>query len=172
MGKKRQEITGIFTVEYTKSSLPELTPEQHIDVKYQLEDRYFSPNPHYKPTRQERSWGITEIPPGNTYWLHLRLRLPKIIEILRNDPLSNKAVITIDYPDDPPCHQCFQFKVRDGVEMTSYARSLDIEEGLPRDSHIFWYAGVEVVSKALKISCHRGKLQIVSAGAHKYVYTD
>lgn len=171
MNRKREEITKIFTGLYTKSSLPVLSQKQHADVTYQLENRYFSLNPHQKPTPQEQIWGIIEIPLGNSYWVHLRLRLPKIIDLLRADPLSNKAVITIDYPDDPPCHQFFQFKVRDGgVEMTSYARSLDIEEGLPRDAHVFWHAGVEVVSKALGLDPNLGSLQIVSAGAHKYVY--
>jgi len=168
--KKRVEIEGIFTQQYSKSTLPILTPEQQADVDYQLENRYFSTKPQYEPTTQELFWGITECPPGSTYWLHFRLRLDGIIEQLRANSTSNRAVITIDYSPQPPCYQSFQFKIREGVEMTCFARSLDIDNGLPRDANIFWKAGVEVVSRALKIHTRKGILRIVSAGAHSYVY--
>ena len=168
--RTRQEFNGIFIKQYTKSTLPILTPEQLADVEYQLENRYFTNNPQFKPTEREQFWGITECPPGSTYWVHFRLRLNNVIETLSENPTSNHAVITIDYPPQRPCYQCFQFKIKNGVEMTCFARSLDLDNGLPVDANIFWKVGVEVVSKALKIHTRKGVLNIISVGAHNYVY--
>lgn len=166
----RKEYPGIFIAEYTYSSLPQLDDKQRADVAWQLHNRYLTDTPSFEPTPQERKWGIQYIPEENTYWVHAHNKLEHVADLLRADPKSNKAVITIEYPNDPPCHQCFQFKIKDKrIEMTCYARSLDIDNGLPRDMHVFWYGILVTLSIMLEIDWKTNLIRVISAGAHQYI---
>ena len=171
----RTEIEGLFTFQCEYSTLPALTPEQRADVENQLKIRYFSTGTQHKPTKQEQKWGIKRIYPDGAYWFNFKQRLPEIIEVLKDDPNSNRAVIVIDCRYQPPCYPFFQWKIcrnppdkvfENHLDLTCFARSLDLKEGLPVDAHIFWKAGLEPVVKALGLEA--GTLRIVSIGAHKY----
>lgn len=172
--RERIEHPGLFTAEYTRDTLPKLTPVLLEDLKYQINNRYLTETPNFEPTEKERRWGIESIPPENTYWMHFKNRLDNdVIKVLQNDPRSNKAVVTIDYPSDPPCFQSFHFKVVDGhIELTCFARSLDLINGLPVDVHIFFYAALEIVSLCVLETMKNCVLIIVSAGAHVYIETE
>ena len=144
-------------------------PESNELVEQQLKSRYFASKPDNTPTEQEKKWGITQIDPTSAYWTHFQERLWKVIQELRVDANSNRAVITIDHPQ-PPCFQSFQFKRNDhhGVDLTCFARSLDLENGLPVDAAIFWRAALERVVDNLALCIEGSSLTVVSPGAHTY----
>lgn len=146
-----------------------LQPEIYGKVTEQLNTRYFNPLPSYEPTEQEKKWGIETIHPASAYWTHFRSRLECMHDLLKADPESNRAVITIDFQDGPPCFQSFQFKVRDGgVHCFAFARSLDLENGLAIDAPIFWEAAVCPLVQSLELDLSKSTLTIITPGAHVY----
>lgn len=72
-------------------------------------------------------------------------QIEKIIELLRKDPNSRRAVINLNTPNehviethDEPCTICLQFLVRDGkLNCTTVMRSNDIWFGFPYDVAFF-----------------------------------
>lgn len=72
-------------------------------------------------------------------------QIEKIIELLRKDPNSRRAVINLNTPNehvietkDEPCTICLQFLIRDGrLNCTTVMRSNDIWFGFPYDVAFF-----------------------------------
>ena len=72
-------------------------------------------------------------------------QLNRIIELLKKDPGSRRALININIPNprvietkDEPCTICLQFLIRDGkLDCTGMMRSNDIWYGLPYDIVFF-----------------------------------
>lgn len=72
-------------------------------------------------------------------------QIEKIIELLRKDPESRRAVINLNTPNenviethDEPCTICLQFLIRDGkLNCTTVMRSNDIWFGFPYDVAFF-----------------------------------
>lgn len=72
-------------------------------------------------------------------------QIEKIIELLKKDPFSRRAVINLNTPNehviethDEPCTICLQFLIRDGrLNCTTIMRSNDIWFGFPYDVAFF-----------------------------------
>ena len=83
-------------------------------------------------------------------------QLQQIIELLRNDPTTRRAVLNISDPainrittKDMQCTIALQFLIRDEqLEMTVYMRSNDIYFGLPYD-YIYFVSIGEYIAKQL-----------------------
>lgn len=162
----------VFFKTYTADDIARcMTSGKHyVKVTQQLKSRYFAEKPDFTPTEQELKWGITTIDPESCYWTHFRRRLPEMLDLFLDDMDTNRAVITIDYPEAPPCFQSFQFKVNKngGMDLTCFARSLDLENGLPVDKLIFWKAALEPLVQMLKLKICNSTITIISPGAHVY----
>lgn len=82
-------------------------------------------------------------------------QLQQIIELLKSDPLSRRAIINISDPclnkiktHDLQCTVALQFLIRDGgLQMTVYMRSNDVYFGLPYDYIYFVSLGKYVADK-------------------------
>lgn len=163
----------LFVYTYTAHEMAfiRLCSDKYPLVEAQLASRYNADFPDNNPTEQEKLWGIKVIDPASAYWTHFKEKLPGVLMTLLEDRASNRAVITIDYPKAPPCFQSFQFKINDkgGLDLICFARSLDLDNGLPVDAPIFWRAALEPLVKALSLKITQSTLTVVSAGAHKYV---
>lgn len=85
-------------------------------------------------------------------------QIDKMVELLRKDPDSRRAVININVPNknvietkDEMCTIALQFFVRDGkLEMTTMMRSNDLWTGTPYD--IFYFTELQkMIAKKLKL---------------------
>jgi len=113
-------------------------------------------------------------------------QLDRVVEILRETPLTNQAVIEIATPEDldicygkdgkldPPCLRLLDFKVIPSdneflLTVTAYFRSWDLWAGFPTN-----LGGIELLKQyvASVTSLKIGPMYAYSAGAHIYGYQE
>jgi thymidylate synthase len=113
-------------------------------------------------------------------------QLERVIEVLRETPLTNQAVVEIATPDDldicygndgkldPPCLRLLDFKVIPvGAELmltvSAYFRSWDLWAGFPTN-----LGGIELLKQfvAGETALKNGPMYAYSAGAHIYGYQE
>lgn len=102
-------------------------------------------------------------------------QLHKVVDILKGDPDSRRAVATIWYPDkdlrdskDVPCNDMVMFKIRDGkLNMTVKNRSNDILWGAYGANAVQFAFILEYVASALGVP--PGKYYQVSDSYHVYL---
>ena len=113
-------------------------------------------------------------------------QLDRVIEMLKNTPLTNQAIVEIGSPDDhdvcigndgkldPPCLRLLDFKaVPQGDELvlsiSCYFRSWDLWAGFPTN-----LGGLELLKRyvADEAGLKSGPLYAYSAGAHIYGYQE
>jgi thymidylate synthase len=113
-------------------------------------------------------------------------QLDRVVEILRETPLTNQAVIEIATPEDldicygkdgkldPPCLRLLDFKVIPSdneflLTVTAYFRSWDLWAGFPTN-----LGGIELLKQyvASVTSLKNGPMYAYSAGAHIYGYQE
>jgi thymidylate synthase len=113
-------------------------------------------------------------------------QLERVIDIIRNTPLTNQAVIEVATPDDldicygkdgkldPPCLRLLDFKVipaGDELALTvsAYFRSWDLWAGFPTN-----LGGIELLKQfvASETGLKNGSIYAYSAGAHIYGYQE
>jgi thymidylate synthase len=113
-------------------------------------------------------------------------QLDRIIDMLRETPLTNQAVIEIAAPDDldicygndgkldPPCLRLLDFKVIPVdsnlvLTVSAYFRSWDLWAGLPTN-----LGGIEILKQfvAGETLLRNGPMYAYSAGAHIYGYQE
>lgn len=113
-------------------------------------------------------------------------QLERVIEMLRNTPLTNQAIVEIGSPDDhdvcigndgkldPPCLRLLDFKaVSEDDELvltvSCYFRSWDLWAGFPTN-----LGGIELLKKyvADEANLKNGPMYAYSAGAHIYGYQE
>jgi thymidylate synthase len=128
-----------------------------------------------------------------TYASRIQNRMPKggtqlerVIDIIRNTPLTNQAVIEVATPEDldtcygkdgkldPPCLRLLDFKVipaGDELALTvsAYFRSWDLWAGFPTN-----LGGIELLKQfvASEAGLKNGSIYAYSAGAHIYGYQE
>ena len=106
-------------------------------------------------------------------------QLEEIIEMLRRDPASRRAVLNISDPTldkiktkDMQCTISLQFIVRDGkVHTTVYMRSNDVYYGFPYD-YIFFVSIAQYIAKRLNLEVgeyvhHAGSMHIYDSSRRK-----
>ncbi len=113
-------------------------------------------------------------------------QLERIIQILRETPLTNQAVIEIATPEDldicygkdgkldPPCLRLLDFKVLPSescqlLTVSAYFRSWDLWAGFPTN-----LGGIELLKQyiASEANLDNGPIYAYSAGAHIYGYQE
>ncbi len=113
-------------------------------------------------------------------------QLDRVIEMLKNTPLTNQAIVEIGSPDDhdvcigndgkldPPCLRLLDFKaIPQGDELvlsiSCYFRSWDLWAGFPTN-----LGGLELLKRyvADEAGLKSGPLYAYSAGAHIYGYQE
>ena len=113
-------------------------------------------------------------------------QLERVIDIIRNAPLTNQAVIEVATPEDldtcygkdgkldPPCLRLLDFKVipaGDELALTvsAYFRSWDLWAGFPTN-----LGGIELLKQfvASEAGLKNGSIYAYSAGAHIYGYQE
>jgi len=113
-------------------------------------------------------------------------QLERVIDIIRNTPLTNQAVIEVATPEDldicygkdgkldPPCLRLLDFKVipaGDELALTvsAYFRSWDLWAGFPTN-----VGGIELLKQfvASEAGLKNGSIYAYSAGAHIYGYQE
>jgi thymidylate synthase len=113
-------------------------------------------------------------------------QLDRVIEILKETPLTNQAVVEIATPEDldicygkdgkldPPCLRLLDFKVipKDSdlvLTITAYFRSWDLWAGFPTN-----LGGIELLKQyvASEANLQNGPMYAYSAGAHIYGYQE
>lgn len=101
-------------------------------------------------------------------------QLAEIVKILRQDPLSRRAVASIYDPDrdfvasrDIPCNNWLHFLIRDGhLDLHVAARSTDVWWGFSGINAFEWTFLLEVMARWLK--CSPGRLVFFSSSLHLY----
>ena len=101
-------------------------------------------------------------------------QLWEIVKILRADPLSRRAVISIYDPDrdfiasrDIPCNNWLHFLMRDGLlDLHVAARSTDIWWGFSGINAFEWTLLLEIMARWL--NCRPGRLVFFSSSLHLY----
>ncbi len=115
-----------------------------------------------------------------------KTQLERVIDILKETPLTNQAVIEIGTPQDldicygkdgkldPPCLRILDFKVipdRDEMKLsvTAYFRSWDLWAGFPTN-----LGGIELLKQYIcsETCLKNGPIYAYSAGAHIYGYQE
>jgi thymidylate synthase len=113
-------------------------------------------------------------------------QLERVVEMLRDTPLTNQAVVEIGTPEDldvcvgadgkidPPCLRLLDFKaVPEGDELvltaSCYFRSWDLWAGFPTN-----LGGIELLKRFIADECSlaSGPMYAYSAGAHIYGYQE
>ena len=113
-------------------------------------------------------------------------QLDRVIDMLRQTPLTNQAVIEVATPDDldicygkdgkldPPCLRLLDFKVLPAegdlfLTVSSYFRSWDLWAGFPSN-----LGGIELLKQfvASEANLSNGSMYAYSAGAHIYGYQE
>ncbi len=113
-------------------------------------------------------------------------QLDRVIEMLKNTPLTNQAIVEIGSPDDhdvcigndgkldPPCLRLLDFKVVPQedelvLSLSCYFRSWDLWAGFPTN-----LGGLELLKAyvASEAGLKSGPLYAYSAGAHIYGYQE
>ena len=113
--------------------------------------------------------------PGEQYTYGSRIfdYVGSIIDMLKDTPGTNQAVLEVARPEDlrlpdPPCLRLIQFKAVDGaLHCTVYFRSWDLWAGLPTN-----LGGIQLLKEyvAHEAGLRDGTLTAVSPGAHVYDY--
>jgi thymidylate synthase len=106
-----------------------------------------------------------------TYGERINISYPKIIQMLKETPNTNHAVIEVATPldiyhSDPPCLRLIDLKIRNGkLNMALYFRSWDLWSGFPANLAALqlWKEGV-----AIELEVEDGKLFAASSGLHLY----
>lgn len=101
-------------------------------------------------------------------------QLAEIVKILREDPLSRRAVASIYDPDrdfvasrDIPCNNWLHFLIREGrLDLHVAARSTDIWWGFSGINAFEWTLLLEVMARWLR--CAPGRLVFFSSSLHLY----
>ena len=115
----------------------------------------------------------TENPTGFSYIYGQRIapRLDELIEKLRSQPESRRAVISLWQESDydiqhPPCWMVLEFLIRSNqLHLTAFIRSNDIKQAWPANA----YGLSKLISYvAEKVGCETGSLTTISASAHIY----
>jgi len=107
-----------------------------------------------------------------TYGKRIFQYMPTLIEMLRENPYTNQAVIEVGQPSDillsdPPCLRVLSFKVVEGaVNLGCYFRSWDCFGGLPTN-----LGGLTMLNRlvASEAGLREGKLICFSDGLHVYM---
>ncbi|OGW40337.1 MAG: hypothetical protein A2Y97_10425 [Nitrospirae bacterium RBG_13_39_12] len=113
-------------------------------------------------------------------------QLERVVDIIRNTPLTNQAVIEIATPVDldlcygndgkldPPCLRLLDFKAIPADEelvltVSAYFRSWDLWAGFPTN-----LGGIELLKQfvAYETNLKNGPMYVYSAGAHIYGYQE
>lgn len=159
------------------SCLPAPTTMEYIEdyfVNY-LMDPQLSENETYKYSSRIHH----PMPKGGT-------QLERVIDMLRETPLTNQAVVEIGDPEDhdvcfgndgkldPPCLRLLDFKAvpaEKGLVLTvsCYFRSWDLWAGFPTN-----LGGIELLKRmvASEAGLASGPMYVYSAGAHIYGYQE
>lgn len=159
------------------SGLPAPTTMEYIEdyfVNY-LMNPELSENETYKYASRIQN----RMPNGGT-------QLERVIDIIRNTPLTNQAVIEVATPDDldicygkdgkldPPCLRLLDFKVIPAgdelvLTVSAYFRSWDLWAGFPTN-----LGGIELLKQfvASETGLKNGSIYAYSAGAHIYGYQE
>lgn len=106
-----------------------------------------------------------------TYGERILVGYGRAIDLLKNTPGTNHAVIEVALPydiwlTDPPCLRLVDLKLREGkLNMAVYFRSWDLWGGLPVN-----LAGLQLLKEAMatEIGCEDGAMFAASAGLHLY----
>jgi thymidylate synthase len=114
-------------------------------------------------------------------------QLERVIQVLKETPLTNQAIVEIGSPDDhdvcigndgkldPPCLRLIDFKVMPGnnnelvLSVSCYFRSWDLWAGFPTN-----LGGLELLKNyvAAEANLKNGPMYVYSAGAHIYGYQE
>lgn len=159
------------------SGIPAPTTMEYIEdyfVNY-LMNPELSENETYKYASRIQN----RMPNGGT-------QLERVIDIIRNTPLTNQAVIEVATPDDldiccgkdgkldPPCLRLLDFKVIPAgdelvLTVSAYFRSWDLWAGFPTN-----LGGIELLKQfvASETGLKNGSIYAYSAGAHIYGYQE
>jgi thymidylate synthase len=160
------------------SNIPAPTTMEYIEDYFAnyLMDPELSENETYKYASRVHH----PMPRGGT-------QLDRVIEMLREAPLTNQAVVEIGTPDDldvcygndgkldPPCLRLLDFKALPGdgealvLTVSSYFRSWDLWAGFPSN-----LGGSELLTHyvAQEAGLGNGPMYVYSAGAHIYGYLE
>lgn len=105
------------------------------------------------------------------YGPRIHYQMPKILEVLKENPDTRQAVLFVGKPEDgptsnQPCTTSIQFLVRkEEVQAVVSMRSWDLCRGLPYDWMVF--SGLtEIVAECLNLT--GGLVQITAGSAHIY----
>lgn len=108
------------------------------------------------------------------YGPRIKNQVPKILDILKHDPYSRRAVLFLNDRDgaeeDMACTTSIQFITRDGIMYTLVTlRSWDLVYGFPND--IVMYG---MLSKVIAnfLGCDAGPTQITAGSMHLYANTE
>jgi thymidylate synthase len=160
------------------SNIPAPTTMEYIEDYFAnyLMDPELSENETYKYASRVHH----PMPRGGT-------QLDRVIEMLREAPLTNQAVVEIGTPEDldvcygndgkldPPCLRLLDFKALPGdgealvLTVSSYFRSWDLWAGFPSN-----LGGIELLKQyvAQEAGLGNGPMYAYSAGAHIYGYQE
>lgn len=107
----------------------------------------------------------------NAYGIKVAQQLPRVIQQLKENPESRRAIIHIGKAEDgaeavKPCMQSIQFQIRSGwLFMDIFARSWDAISGVPYD--VILMAGVnQIMAKLLKVK--PGMVNFSASSLHVY----
>lgn len=108
-----------------------------------------------------------------TYGNRLSQSMQQVIEILKNTPETNQAIMEVGAPEDielsdPPCLRLIDCRVMDGkLHFFIYFRSWDLWGGLPAN-----LGGIQLVKEymASEVGVNDGEIIAVSKGLHLYDY--
>ena len=159
----------LLNVRFTINPEHNILTYRHLSLKYLLAEMiwYFSGNNDVKFIGQFADlWnrltddGITN---NSAYGYILKNKfdfdqIEQVIEMLKKDPLSRRAVVNINTPhnkkietNDEPCTVALQFYIRKGkLSSTSFMRSNDVWFGLPYDI-VFFTELNRYIARRLKI---------------------
>ncbi|NWF74956.1 MAG: hypothetical protein HXY53_00040 [Nitrospirae bacterium] len=159
------------------SGIPAPTTRQYIDdyfVNYLMNPELAENETYTYASRIQH-----KMPDGGT-------QLERIIQILKETPLTNQAVIEIATPEDldvcygkdgkldPPCLRLLDFKVLPlnnhlVLTVSAYFRSWDLWAGFPTN-----LGGIELLKQfiASETNLKNGPIYAYSAGAHIYGYQE
>jgi len=182
----RYQLPGlsVFIERPWEDMVPEIPPHLGIPSPTSMEyiEDYFAEylmNPELAPNETYRYSSRIQypMPKGGT-------QLERVIQMLKETPLTNQAVIEVGTPEDhdicygkdgkldPPCLRIIDFKVIpvDGklvLSVSVYFRSWDLWAGFPTN-----LGGIELLKQyvATEAELENGPMYAYSAGAHIYGY--
>lgn len=114
-------------------------------------------------------YGIT-----HAYGIKIAHQIPKVIDQLKNNPGTRRAIIYIGKPEDgfeeeKPCIQSIQFLIRkNSLHATVFVRSWDVISGLPYDTMVVG-ALTQIIADFMDLDY--GKITWNATSAHYYDVT-